>query len=99
MTVPFRLPPLDEQMQVELRQCYQQTHDAKTRTRYQMLLLALDGLTSPQIAHARLSQPGHGGSCAQTICPRRARGRSSAHSSRSTAHDHDGVGSGVASSD
>jgi transposase len=51
MTVPFRLPPLDEQMQVELRHSYQQTHDAETRTRYQMLLLALDGRTSTQIAH------------------------------------------------
>jgi transposase len=51
MTVPFRLPPVDEQMQVELRQSYQETHDAETRTRYQMLLFALDGRTSTQIAH------------------------------------------------
>jgi transposase len=38
-------------MQVKLRQSYQETHDAETRTRYQMLLLALDGRTSTQIAH------------------------------------------------
>lgn len=50
MTAPFTLPRLDEQGQVDLRRCYEQAHDAETRTRYHMLLLALDGRTSTQIA-------------------------------------------------
>lgn len=50
MTAPITLPPLDEHLQVELRHCYKETRDAETRTRYQMLLLALDGRTSTQIA-------------------------------------------------
>lgn len=51
MTVPLRLPPLDEDTQIELRHCYENACDAETRTRYQMLLLAVDGQTSTQIAH------------------------------------------------
>lgn len=50
MTAPVRLPALDEHLQAELRHRYQETRDAETRTRYQILLLALDGLTSMQIA-------------------------------------------------
>lgn len=50
MTAPFTLPPVDEPLQAELRQRYRETRDAETRTRYQMLLLALDGRTSTHIA-------------------------------------------------
>jgi len=50
MTAPLTLPPLDEQGQVELLRYYKDACDAETRTRYQMLLLALDGQTSTQIA-------------------------------------------------
>jgi transposase len=50
MTAPLTLPVLDEHGQTELRRCYKEAHDAETRTRYQMLLLALDGHTSTQIA-------------------------------------------------
>ena len=35
----------------ELRRRYEETADAETRTRYQMLLLSLRGQTSSQIAH------------------------------------------------
>src|SRR5258706_248775 len=37
---PLTLPPLDEQLQAELRQRYEDTPDAETRTRYQMMILA-----------------------------------------------------------
>jgi transposase len=50
MTVPLRLPPLDESTRVELYHRYEETRDAETRTRYQMLLFALAGRTSTQIA-------------------------------------------------
>ncbi|HEY4388603.1 MAG TPA: helix-turn-helix domain-containing protein [Ktedonobacteraceae bacterium] len=51
MTAPITLSPLDERTQVELRRCYEDARDAETHTHYQMLLLALDGQTSTQIAH------------------------------------------------
>jgi transposase len=51
MTAPLTLSPLDEYTQIELRRCYRDASDGETRTRYQMLLLALDGQTSTQIAH------------------------------------------------
>ncbi len=50
MTVPLTLPPLDEPTRVALHRRYEETRDAETRTRYQMLLLALGGRTSTQIA-------------------------------------------------
>ena len=50
MTAPITLPPLDEPTLTELRCRYEETSDAQTRTRYQMLLLALRGQTSSQIA-------------------------------------------------
>src|SRR5437667_421225 len=50
MTAPIRLPLLDEHILADLRHRYDQTSDAETRTRYQMLLLSLAGQTSSQIA-------------------------------------------------
>ncbi len=50
MTAPITLPPLDEQALTELRRRYDDTSDAETRTRYQMLLLSATGQTSTQIA-------------------------------------------------
>ncbi len=50
MTTPITLPPLDEPTLTELRCRYEETSDAETRTRYQMLLLSLRGQTSTQIA-------------------------------------------------
>jgi hypothetical protein len=41
MTAPLTLPPLNEHLQAELRHRYKETRDAETRTRYQILLLAL----------------------------------------------------------
>jgi hypothetical protein len=40
MTVPITLRPLDEQSLIDLRRRYDETSDAETRTRYQMLLRA-----------------------------------------------------------
>ena len=51
MTTPITLPPMDELTLTELRRRYEETTDAETRTRYQMLLLSLRGQTSSQIAH------------------------------------------------
>jgi transposase len=51
MTAPITLPTLDEATVAELRRRYEETADAETRTRYQMLLLSLRGQTSSQIAH------------------------------------------------
>src|SRR5260370_3081540 len=51
MTTPITLPPMDELTQTELRRRYEESPDAETRTRYQMLLLSLRGQTSSQIAH------------------------------------------------
>jgi transposase len=51
MTAPITLPQLDELALTELRRRYEATDDAETRTRYQMLLLSLQGQTSSQIAH------------------------------------------------
>ncbi len=50
MTAPIRLPSLDEHTLTELRRRYDDTSDAETRTRYQMLLLSATGQTSTQIA-------------------------------------------------
>jgi len=50
MTAPIRLPSLDEHILADLRHRYDQTSDAETRTRYQMLLLSAKGQTSGQIA-------------------------------------------------
>ena len=50
MTAPITLPPLNEQTLTELRGRYDDTSDAETRTRYQMLLLSATDQTSTQIA-------------------------------------------------
>src|SRR5437660_9333406 len=50
MTAPITLPPLDEPTLTELRHRYDDTSEAETRTRYQMLLLSAKGQTSTQIA-------------------------------------------------
>src|SRR5712691_3340510 len=50
MTAPLTLPSLDEPTLAELRRRYEETSDAETRTRYQMLVLSLRGQTSSQIA-------------------------------------------------
>ena len=50
MTAPITLQPLDEQTLTDLRRRYDETSDAETRTRYQMLLLSAKGQTSTQIA-------------------------------------------------
>ncbi len=50
MTAPLTLPPLDEQTLTDLRRRYDETSDAETRIRYQMLSLSAKGQTSTQIA-------------------------------------------------
>ena len=50
MTAPITLRPLDEQTLTDLSRRYDETSDAETRTRYQMLLLSAKGQTSTQIA-------------------------------------------------
>ena len=50
MTTPITLPPMDELTLTELHRCYEESPDAETRTRSQMLLLSLRGQTSSQIA-------------------------------------------------
>jgi len=47
---PITLPPLDEPLQAELHQRYEEAGDAETRTRYQMIVLAQSGQTAPHIA-------------------------------------------------
>ncbi len=54
LTKPLTLPPLDEETLTELRRRYEKSPDAETRTRYQMLILALQGQKSSQIAHTVL---------------------------------------------
>jgi len=54
LTKPLTLPPLDEETLTELRRRYEKSPDAETRTRYQMLLLSLQGQKSSQIAHTVL---------------------------------------------
>src|SRR5579871_1107588 len=54
MTAPIILPSLEEPTLAELRHRYKETTDAETRTRYQMLLLSLQGQTSSQIAQTVL---------------------------------------------
>jgi hypothetical protein len=54
MTAPITLQPLDEQSLIDLRRRYDETSDAETRTRYQMLLLSAKGQTSTQIAQTVL---------------------------------------------
>jgi transposase len=49
MPPPVRVR-LDQQAQAELDQRYRTTHDAETRTRYQMVLLSAQGHSAPQIA-------------------------------------------------
>ena len=50
MRQPIRLVPLGEYELAQLVECYHQCSDAKTHTRYQMVLLAHQGQTVPQIA-------------------------------------------------
>jgi len=54
MTKPLTLPPMDEVMLTELHRRYEESPDAETRTRYQVLLLSLQGQKSSQIAHTVL---------------------------------------------
>src|SRR6266699_1358897 len=54
MTTPITLPPMDEPTLTALRRRYEESTDAETRTRYQMLLLSLRGQKSSQIAHTVL---------------------------------------------
>lgn len=50
MTTPITLPPLDEHTLTDLHRRYDESADAETRTRYQMLVLSAKGQTSTQIA-------------------------------------------------
>jgi len=50
MTTPITLPAMDERTRTELGRRYEESPDAETRTRYQMLLLSLAGQRSSQIA-------------------------------------------------
>jgi transposase len=50
MTAPITITSLDESTVVDLLRRYEETTDAETRTRYQILLLSLRGQTSSQIA-------------------------------------------------
>ncbi len=54
MTAPITLQPLDEQSLIDLRRRYDETSDAETRTRYQMLLLSAKGQASTQITQTVL---------------------------------------------
>ncbi len=54
MTAPITLASLEKPPLAELRRRYEETTDAETRTRYQMLLLSLRGQTSSQIAQTVL---------------------------------------------
>jgi hypothetical protein len=56
MTAPITPRPLDEQSLIDLRRRYDETSDAETRTRYQMLLLEAQGQTSTQIETVLRSQ-------------------------------------------
>ena len=50
VTAPITLPQLDTASLAELRQCYEETPNVESRTRYQMLLLAQQDYKVPQIA-------------------------------------------------
>jgi len=50
MPAPLMLPPIDAQLQANLHQLYEETTNAETRTRYQMIVLAQQGHRVPQIA-------------------------------------------------
>ncbi len=50
MAAPITLPSLDRATLAELRRRYEQTPNVESRTRYQMLLLAQQEYTVPQIA-------------------------------------------------
>jgi transposase len=54
MTAPITLTSLEKPTLAELRRRYEETTDAETRTRYQMLLLSQRGQTSSQIAQSVL---------------------------------------------
>jgi transposase len=58
MPAPMTLPPLDEQLQSELHQRYEEAGDAETCTRYQMIVLAQAGHTAPPIARVVLRSAG-----------------------------------------
>ena len=50
VTAPITLPPLDTATLAELRGRCEETPDVESRTRYQMILLARQAYTGPQIA-------------------------------------------------
>jgi hypothetical protein len=45
---PNHVAPLDAQLQANLHQCYEETKDAETRIRYQMIVLAHQGHRVPK---------------------------------------------------
>ena len=49
MPAALRLHLTDDE-RAEVAQCFETTREAETRLRYQMVLLAADGYTAPQIA-------------------------------------------------
>jgi transposase len=51
---PLAFPPLDEASLAELTACFNQTQDAETRLRYQMVLLTHQGLSASQIGRCVL---------------------------------------------
>ena len=57
MPVAFRIAPLSVEQHAAVIAAFNQTRDAETRLRYQMVLLAHQGRSAPEIAQLTLRQP------------------------------------------
>ncbi len=83
MSTPITLPPLDAQVLAEVRQRYDETSEAETRTRYHMILLAERWLHGSSDCAHRAPERGYCCASAQTVLSRRPGRRSSTNLARS----------------
>jgi hypothetical protein len=96
---PITLPPLDEQLQTELHQRYEEAPDAETRTRYQMIILAQLGQPVSQIARLVLRSEDTVARVLNRFEAGRAERSSATNLTRPGAHHHVGLGSRVGACD
>ena len=99
MTAPITLAPVDPEPQASLRRRYEETPKVESRTRYQMILLALQGYKVPQIARIVLRSEDTVARVLKRFEARRIGCGTSAHATRPSAQGHSSVGSRIATRD
>jgi Winged helix-turn helix len=93
VTAPITLPRLDTATLAELRRRYEETPDVESRTRYQMILLARQAYTVPQIARIVLRSEDTVARVLNRFEAGRAGRAAPGHITRPRAEGHSSVGS------